>query len=122
MKFNEDKDVKILENVFFKKTEKSEAESKRLLEELEELEEFEGNELEKEGETSEVEYGKYMVISDKDMETEEVYGVFDYEIDALRRYSEVKFKRKKRNVCVIKADIEYIYLQGVKFIFTYEEV
>ena len=122
MKFNEDKDVKILENEFLKKTEKSEAESKRLLEELEELEEFEGNELEKEGETSEFEYGKYMVISDKDMETEEVYGVFDYEIDALRRYSEVKFKRKKRNVCVIKADIEYIYLQGVKFIFTYEEV
>ncbi|MDU2290703.1 hypothetical protein [uncultured Clostridium sp.] len=122
MKFNEDKDVKILESVFLKKTEKSEAESKRLLEELEELEEFEGNELEKEGETSEFEYGKYMVISDKDMETEEVYGVFDYEIDALRRYSEVKFKRKKRNVCVIKADIEYIYLQGVKFIFTYEEV
>lgn len=122
MKFNEDKDVKILESVFLKKTEESEAESKRLLEELEELEECEGNELEKEGETSEFEYGKYMVISDKDMETEEVYGVFDYEIDALRRYSEVKFKRKKRNVCVIKADIEYIYLQGVKFIFTYEEV
>ena len=95
MKFNEDKDVKILESVFLKKTEESEAESKRLLEELEELEECEGNELEKEGETSEFEYGKYMVISDKDMETEEVYGVFDYEIDALRRYSEVKFKRKK---------------------------
>lgn len=122
MKFNKDKDLKILESVFLKKTEESEAESKRLLEELEELEECEGNELEKEGETSEFEYGKYMVISDKDMETEEVYGVFDYEIDALRRYSEVKFKRKKRNVCVIKADIEYIYLQGVKFIFTYEEV
>ena len=122
MKFNKDKDLKILESVFLKKTEESEAESKRLLEELEELAECEGNELEKEGETSEFEYGKYMVISDKDMETEEVYGVFDYEIDALRRYSEVKFKRKKRNVCVIKADIEYIYLQGVKFIFTYEEV
>lgn len=120
MKFNEDKDVKILEGVFLKKAEESEAESKRL---LEELEEYERNESEKLGEeTSEFEYGKYMVISDKAMETEEVYGVFDYEIDALRRYSEVKLKRKKRNVCVIKADIEYIYVQGVKFIFTYEEV
>lgn len=80
------------------------------------------NEMSPEEKGSEFEYGKYMVISDKGQETEEVYGIFDYEIDALRRYSEVKFKRKKRNVCVIKADIEYIYLQGVKFIFTYEEV
>lgn len=111
MKFNEDEYVKMLEEAFFKK-----------VEDVEGLEACERNESEKEGETSEFEYGKYMVISDKDMETEEVYGVFDYEIDALRRYNEVKVKMKKRNVCVIKADIEYIYLQGVKFIFTYEEV
>ena len=122
MKFNKDKDLKILESVFLKKTEESEAESKRLLEELEELEECEGNELEKEGETSEFEYGKYMVISDKDMETEEVYGVFDYEIDALRRYNEVKTKKRKKSVCIIKADIEFIYLEGVRFIFAYKEV
>ena len=118
MKFNEDENVKILEEVFFKKEEEVKESEAEIL-----LEEYEKNEPEKLGEeTSEFEYGKYMVISDKAMETEEVYGVFDYEIDALRRYSEVKFRRKKRNVSVIKADIEYIYLQGVKFIFTYEEI
>ncbi|WP_195990174.1 hypothetical protein [Clostridium sp. D53t1_180928_C8] len=118
MKFNEDENVKILEEVFLKKEEEVKESEAEIL-----LEEYEKNETEKlEGETSEFEYGKYMVISDKAMETEEVYGVFDYEIDALRRYSEVKFRGKKRNVSVIKADIEYIYLQGVKFIFTYEEI
>lgn len=46
----------------------------------------------------------------------------NYEIDALRRYNEVKTKKRKKSVCIIKADIEFIYLEGVRFIFAYKEV
>ena len=80
------------------------------------------NEMSPDENGSEFEYGKYMVISDKGQETEEVYGIFDYEIDALRRYNEVKTKKRKKSVCIIKADIEFIYLEGVRFIFAYKEV
>lgn len=88
------------------------------------LEEFE-KELKEEGaeeKDSEFEYGKYMVISHKGEDNEEVYGIFDYEIDALRRYNEVRTKKRKVNLCVIKADIEFIYLEDVRFIFSYKEV
>ena len=40
------------------------------------------NEMSAEEKGSEFEYGKYMVISDKGQDNEEVYGIFDYEIDA----------------------------------------
>ena len=72
------------------------------------------NEMSPEEKGSEFEY--------KGQENEEVYGIFDYEIDALRRYNEVKTKKRKKSVCIIKADIEFIYLEGVRFIFAYKEV
>lgn len=64
-------------------------------------------------------YGKYMVIGDKAGESEVIYGVYDYEIDALRRYRKEK---KKRKICVIKADIEYHYYKNVSIINEYKEI
>ncbi|WP_195988351.1 hypothetical protein [Clostridium sp. D53t1_180928_C8] len=68
----------------------------------------------------EYKYGKYIVIKERDTDYEEVFGVYDYEIDALRRLRDEK--KKHRNLCVIKADIEYIDVMGSKFINKYDEI
>ncbi|MDO5517786.1 MAG: hypothetical protein Q4F66_09535 [Clostridium sp.] len=68
-----------------------------------------------------MEYNKYMVLTNKGTSSEQVYGVYDVEIDALRRLKEEKAK-KTRNISIIKADIKYVYLAGVKFIKEYKEL
>ena len=65
-----------------------------------------------------MEYNKYMVITNKGIYEEEVYGVYDNEIDAYRRLREVKIK----NRTIIKANINYAYVNNVKFIVDYEEI
>ena len=65
-----------------------------------------------------IEYNKYMVIANKGLYEEEVYGVYDNEIDAYRRLREVKMKNKT----IIKANINYAYIHNVKFIVDYEEI
>lgn len=61
---------------------------------------------------------KYMVIATKGLYEEEVYGVYDNELDAHRRLRGVKIKNKT----IIKANINYAYINGVKFIMDYEEI
>lgn len=61
---------------------------------------------------------KYMVIANKGLYEEEVYGVYDNELEAHRRLREVKIKNKT----IIKANINYAYINGVKFIMDYEEL
>lgn len=65
-----------------------------------------------------IEYNKYMVITNKGLYEEEVYGVYDNDIDAYRRLREVKMKNKT----IIKANINYTYIHNVKFIVDYEEI
>lgn len=62
------------------------------------------------------EYGKYMVVTDIGTFDENIYGVYETEIDALRRLREVKIRNKK----VVKANIEYVYIHDTKFINDYE--
>lgn len=59
-----------------------------------------------------------MVIANKGLYEEEVYGVYDNELEAHRRLREVKIKNKT----IIKANINYAYINGVKFIMDYEEL
>ena len=68
-----------------------------------------------------IEYNKYMVILNKGTCYEQVCGVYDIEIEALRRFKEEKSK-KERNISVIRADVKYIYILGAKFILEYEEL
>ena len=65
-----------------------------------------------------IEYDKYMVIANKGLYEEEVYGVYENELDAHRRLREVKMKNKT----IIKANINYTYIHNVKFIMDYEEI
>lgn len=61
---------------------------------------------------------KYMLIANKGLYEEEVYGVYENELDAHRRLREVKIKKKS----IIKANVNYAYINGVKFIMDYEEI
>ena len=63
-----------------------------------------------------IEYGKYMVVTDIGTYNEDIYGVYETEIDALRRFREVKVRNKK----VVRANIEYVYIDDIKFINDYE--
>lgn len=67
-----------------------------------------------------LEYDKYMVIADKGAFEEAIYGVYDYEIDALRRGKEVK--EKKKRVSIIRANIEYTSFFGQRMIYKYTEL
>jgi hypothetical protein len=70
----------------------------------------------KENNEVEIEYNKYMVVTDIGTDNEDIYGVYETEIDALRRFRKIKHRNKK----VIKADIKYMYLHDVQFIESYE--
>lgn len=86
------------------------------MDEFKEFEELTDEEL---GLSDEImENNKYMVITNKGLYEEEVYGVYDNEIDAYRRLREVKMKNKT----IIKANINYAYIHNVKFIMNYEEI
>lgn len=65
-----------------------------------------------------IEYIKYMVVANKGLYEEEIYGVYDNELDAYRRLRELKIKNKT----IVKANINYAYIKGVKFIMDYEEI
>ena len=65
-----------------------------------------------------IEYDKYMVIANKGLYGEDIYGVYDNELDAHRRLREIKVSNKT----IIKANINYSYIKGIKFIMDYEEI
>ena len=64
-----------------------------------------------------IEHNRYMGIANEGLYEEEVYGVYENELDAHRRLREVKIKNKT----IIKANINYAYINGVKFIMDHEE-
>lgn len=65
-----------------------------------------------------IKYNKYIVVANKGLYEEEIYGGYDNELDAYKRLREVKIKNKT----IVKANINYAYIKGVKFIMDYEEV
>lgn len=59
---------------------------------------------------------EYMVIKDRDLETEEILYAGYIEIEALRRYRDLK----GRDGSMVKAIIERLDVMGVDFIDTYD--
>lgn len=66
----------------------------------------------------EVVENQYVLIENKGTFAERILDVFDTEIEALKYYRMVRTKLKE----VVKANVTYAKIEGIDFIYSYEEV
>lgn len=61
---------------------------------------------------------KFLVITNKDFEDEEIYYCGDVEFEAFKKFKELPHKMKQ----IVKAKVEMCKILGVDFIKTYEVI